>query len=170
MGQSYSWEGVYNLSYSWISTPYTFGDHLISISYLAIKMFSVFQHLSFLVIIWFPSPILLLNCFFSLRRGDLISRSCLFVIMSVCLYVLMYVHMSVCYSFLIFQKRGFESANSNLSNTTKLTLHDLLLQEFTAEKFQIATCLIWPSLYCLIHFYKSLRLNCSVEAGDNLKL
>ena len=57
------------------------------------------------------------------RQGDLISRPCL----SICLYVRIY----VCLSFLIFQKRGFEIANSNLSNTTKLILLDSLLQEVT---------------------------------------
>ena len=55
---------------------------------------------------------------FSLRRGDLIGRSCL----------------SVCHSFLIFQKRGFEQTNIILSNTTKLILLDSLRQEFTYHK------------------------------------
>ena len=44
--------------------------------------------------------------------------------------------------------------NINLSNTTKLTLLDSLLQEVTVTEIQIATCLIRPSLHCLIHFYK----------------
>ena len=39
--------------------------------------------------------------------------------------------LSVCHSFLIFQKRGFESTNIILSNMTKLILLDSLLQEFT---------------------------------------
>ena len=42
---------------------------------------------------------------------------------------------SVCRSvinFLIFQKRGFESTNSNLSNTTKFILLDSLFQEITS--------------------------------------
>ena len=44
---------------------------------------------------------------------------------------------SVCRSvinFLIFQKRGFESTNSILSNTTKLILLDSLLQEANTRK------------------------------------
>ena len=40
----------------------------------------------------------------------------------------------------------------NLSNTTKHILLDSLLQEVRVTEFQIATCLIWLSLYCLIHF------------------
>ena len=44
----------------------------------------------------------------------------------VCLYV--------CHSFLIFQKRGFESTNSILSNTTKLILLDSLLQVFAYHR------------------------------------
>ena len=66
------------------------------------------------------------------------------------------VRMSVCHTFLIFQKRGFEIVNINFSNTTKLLLLDSLLQEVTIEEIQIATCLIWQSLFCLIHFSKSL--------------
>ena len=58
--------------------------------------------------------------------------------------------------FLIFQKRGFEGTNSNLSNTTKFILLDSLLEEVTAQEIQIATCLIRISLYCLIHFFKRL--------------
>ena len=42
--------------------------------------------------------------------------------------------------------------NSNLSNMTKLILLDSLLQEVRVTGIQIATWLIWPSLYCLIHF------------------
>ena len=53
---------------------------------------------------------------FSLRQGDLIRRSC----------------RSVGPQFCNFSKRGFESKNSNLSNTTKLILLDSLLQEVTA--------------------------------------
>ena len=44
--------------------------------------------------------------------------------------------------------------NSNLSNMTKLILLDSLLQEVRVTGIQIATWLIWPSLYCLIHFSK----------------
>ena len=57
--------------------------------------------------------------FFSLRQGDLIQRSCRSVNPSVI-------------DFLIFQKRGFESIISDLSNTTKLTLLESLLREVTA--------------------------------------
>ena len=62
---------------------------------------------------------LVLLVFISLRRGDLIRRCCPSVGWSVL-------------DFVIFQKRGFESINSKLSNTTKLTLLDTLLQEVTA--------------------------------------
>ena len=61
--------------------------------------------------------------FFSLRRGDLIRRSCTSVGRSVRPSVI---------DFLIFQKRGFESIISDLSNTTKLTLLESLLREVTA--------------------------------------
>ena len=53
---------------------------------------------------------------FSLQQGDLIGRSCL----------------------LFFQKRGYKSASSNLSNTTKFKLLDSLLQEVTAWEIKIA--------------------------------
>ena len=49
---------------------------------------------------------------------------------------------------------NFFFTNINLSNTTKLTLLDSLLQEVTVTEIQIATCLIRPSLHCLIHFSK----------------
>ena len=52
------------------------------------------------------------------------------------------------------------------SREHKPTLLESLLQEFVEEKVQKATCLIRPSIYYLIHFYKGLRLNCSAEAGD----
>ena len=68
--------------------------------------------------------------FFSLWWGDSIRRSCLSVCLSVCLYVCLY----VCHSFLIFQKRGFESTNSILSNTAKLILLDSLLQVFAYHR------------------------------------
>ena len=48
----------------------------------------------------------------------------------------------------------FFFTNINLSNMTKLTLLDSLLQEVTVTEIQIATCLIRPSLHCLIHFSK----------------
>ena len=51
----------------------------------------------------------------------------------------------------------FFFTNINLSNTTKLTLLDSLLQEVTVTEIQIATCLIQPSFYCLIHFSKGFR-------------
>ena len=56
--------------------------------------------------------------------------------------------------FLIFQKRGFESIISDLSNATKLTLLDSLLREVAVTEIQIATCLKQPSLHYLIHFSK----------------
>ena len=84
---------------------------------------------------------------FSLRRGDLIGRSCLSVGLSVCLSGLF---------FLIFQKRCFEIINLNLSNSTKLIVFDSLLHDIKATEIQIATCLIRPRLYWLIHFSKSL--------------
>ena len=73
-------------------------------------------------------------CLVSLWRGDLTHVSA--------------VRLSVL-DFVIFQKRGFEIINLNLSNTTKLILLDSLLQEVTMVEIQIATCLIRPSLYCL---------------------
>ena len=44
------------------------------------------------------------------------------------LFVICYwpIDWSVCHRFSIFSKRGFESTNSNLSNTTKFTLLDSL--------------------------------------------
>ena len=59
------------------------------------------------------------NTVFSLRREDLIRRSCLSV-------------GPAAINFLIFQKRGFEIMISDLSNTTKLTLLESLLREVTA--------------------------------------
>ena len=64
--------------------------------------------------------------------------------------------------FLIFQKRGFESTNSNMSTMTKFELLDSLLQEVIAWEIQIATCLIQPHLYCLIHFSKMLPWKLSI--------
>ena len=75
---------------------------------------------------------------FSVQRGDLIFSCC----PSVCLSVL---------NFVIFQKRGLDNTNSNLSNTTKLTLLYSLF-EFTVGVMQ--KCKIRPSLLCLIHFSK----------------
>ena len=63
------------------------------------------------------------NQLFSLRRGDLIRRSCWSVRPSVRPSVI---------DFLIFQKRGFESMISDLSNTTKLKLLESLLPKVTA--------------------------------------
>ena len=77
---------------------------------------------------------------FSLQRGDLIRRSCRLVGPQFC----------------NFSKRGFESKNIKLSNTTKLILLDSLLQEVTEGEIRITTCLIRPSLYCLIHLSKRL--------------
>ena len=39
---------------------------------------------------------------------------------------------------------------------TSIILLDKLLQEVTTQEIQIATCIIRQSLYCLIHFSKSL--------------
>ena len=61
--------------------------------------------------------------FFSLRLGDLIRRCCSSVGWSVGRSVL---------DFVIFPKRGFETIISDLSNTTKLTLLESLLQEVAA--------------------------------------
>ena len=80
-----------------------------------------------------------LSHIFSLRRGDLIRRSCPSVCWSIRRLVRPLVGQSFRPSvrqsvidFLIFQKRGFESTNSNLSNTTKFILIDSLIQEVTA--------------------------------------
>ena len=56
--------------------------------------------------------------------------------------------------------------NINLPNTTKPTLLDSLLQEFTAGEIQTATCPIQLSLYFLIQLSK--RLFCG--SWDFLKL
>ena len=69
---------------------------------------------------------------FSLRWGDLIRRSC----RSVGPFVI---------DFLIFQKRGFESIISDLSNTTKLPLLESLLREVTA-----IVCLPNPKLSTVV--------------------
>ena len=46
-------------------------------------------------------------------------------------------------------KKGFKS---NIA--TCLILLELLVQEFMMGRTQLVTCLIWPSLHCLIHFSK----------------
>ena len=89
---------------------------------------------------------------FSLRWGDSLQRFCLSICPSICLPFCM----SICYTLIIFQKRGLETVNINLSNKTKLTLLDSLLQEVTTGEIQVATSLIWPSLYFLIHFSRRL--------------
>ena len=68
---------------------------------------------------------------FSLRQGDLIRRCCPSVGRSVASVL----------DFVIFQKRGFEITNLNLSNTTKLTLLESLPQEVMIGETQLATCL-----------------------------
>ena len=69
--------------------------------------------------------------------------------------------------FVNFQKERFREKYSNLSNTTKLILLESLLQEVMTRETQLATCLIRPSLYCLIHFSKSLPWGCvGMGAGD----
>ena len=52
--------------------------------------------------------------------------------------------MSVCHSFLIFQKEVSRVEYSNLSNMTKLTLLDSLLKEVRVTEMYVATCLIRP--------------------------
>ena len=54
------------------------------------------------------------------------------------------------YCFNHFSKRP--NPNSNLSNATKRKLLDSFLQEVTGTGILIATSLIRPSLYCLIHY------------------
>ena len=64
---------------------------------------------------------------------------------------------------------NFFFTNINLSNTTKLTLLDSLLQEVTVTEIQIAICLIRPSFHCLIHF--SMRcVSCRSPVLSSIKL
>ena len=63
----------------------------------------------------------------------------------------------------------FFFTNINLSNMTKLTLLDSLLQEVTVTEIQIATCLIRPSLHCLIHFSKRC-VSCRSPVLSSLRL
>ena len=62
---------------------------------------------------------------FSLRRGNLIQRSC------------QSVGRSVRHQFANFQKRDFDSINSNLSDMTKFILLDSLLQDVTETEIQV---------------------------------
>ena len=64
---------------------------------------------------------------------------------------------------------NFFFTNINLSNMTKLTLLDSLLQEVTVTEIQIATCLIRPSLHCLIHFSKRC-VSCRSPVLSSLRL
>ena len=60
-------------------------------------------------------------------------------------------------NFLI-QTTCFEITNSNLSNTTRFTLLDSLLQKVTTREIQIETCLIQQSLFCLVSSYLLLGI------------
>ena len=72
------------------------------------------------------------------------------------------VHLPVL-NFVFFQKRGFESAISNLSDTTKCILLDSPILELTVVETQIATCPIRPSYIARFpstrFYYGGLSLN-----------
>ena len=72
------------------------------------------------------------------------------------------VHLPVL-NFVFFQIRGFESAISNLSDTTKCILLDSPILELTVVETQIATCPIRPSYIARFpstrFYYGGLSLN-----------